>query len=223
VTRLASVAALARARRGGFRRYLGVGLMLGIIGGLALFALAGARRVQSEYPRILAAGRPSNLLVTSNGAYSPTNDAAIEALPGVEQSRTFAGLETYVLVNGRPKLDRVFEGTASVDGLYFDQDRFLVVHGRLPDPHRVDEVAVNEIAASSSHFHVGERVEIATYSFDQYTSPTFAEAPPQPAARQAVTIVGTGLFPNEVVQDDADQAPRMLFTPALDTKQRELL
>ena len=48
-------------RRGG---YLGLVLLVGLLGGLAMGALAGARRTQSSYPRFLKSTNPSALNVS---------------------------------------------------------------------------------------------------------------------------------------------------------------
>src|SRR5205807_4866081 len=46
--------------------------------------------------------------------------------------------------------------------LYRTLSRPLLVHGRLPDPGRDDEVVVNRRAASQFHLHVGERVTLVS-------------------------------------------------------------
>ena len=40
------------------------------------------------------------------------------------------------------------EMVGSLDGLYFTRDRFDVTNGRMPDPSREDEVAVNEAVSA---------------------------------------------------------------------------
>jgi hypothetical protein len=49
-----------RRRWGG---YLSIVLLLGLVGGLAMGSIAGARRTQSSYPTFLAGTDPSDLLV----------------------------------------------------------------------------------------------------------------------------------------------------------------
>lgn len=44
-------------------RYLAIVLLLGLVGGLALGALAGARRTQSSFPKFLRSTNPSDLFV----------------------------------------------------------------------------------------------------------------------------------------------------------------
>ena len=105
---LMSSVTLVRGRlRGHLRAYLGLAVLLGIVGGLSLFAMAGARRVQSEYPKVLAAGRASNLSVASSGGFDPKAAATVAHLPDVESSRAYAGMQSYVMDHGRPELDPV--------------------------------------------------------------------------------------------------------------------
>ena len=63
-----------------------------------------------------------------------------------------------------------FEAIGSLDGRYFDQDRFTPIHGRLPDPTRADEVAVNEESARRYGYHVGQKIDFATVSANDVES-----------------------------------------------------
>ena len=48
--------------------YLGIVLLVGLVGGLAMGSVAGARRTQSSYPTFLARTNPSDLLVEPTGS-----------------------------------------------------------------------------------------------------------------------------------------------------------
>src|SRR5215469_14331006 len=76
-----------RARWAG---YLTLTLLLGLIGGLALGSVAGARRTQAAYSAYLAATNPSDITVLTGvwgkpreSGYDPAVIARIAALPGV--------------------------------------------------------------------------------------------------------------------------------------------
>jgi hypothetical protein len=45
--------------------YLSIVLLVGLVGGLAMASLAGARRTQSSYPTFLASTNPSDLTVSA--------------------------------------------------------------------------------------------------------------------------------------------------------------
>src|SRR6187397_710078 len=53
--------------RRNWRQLAGIAVLLGLIGGLALFSLAGARRTQSAYPRVLRSANPSTMVVDVGG------------------------------------------------------------------------------------------------------------------------------------------------------------
>ena len=131
--------------RSRWRGYLGIVVLLGITGGLSLFALAGARRTQSAYPRFLRDANVSTMAVDT-GQYDPETVATIASLPEVERSSVYVAPLVARIAHGKPVFNETIEALASLDGRFFDQDRFTPTQGRLPNPKRIDEVAVNEVA-----------------------------------------------------------------------------
>jgi hypothetical protein len=197
-----------------WRSYAGTALLLALAAGLSLFALAGARRTQSSYPRLLRAGNASTLAVINPGYFDPGLNASIAALPQVVQSRTYVSFEVKVLVDGVPDFSQALEATGTIDGRFFDQDRFAPTQGRRPDSAKPDEVAVNELAARRYGYHMGQRLELGTYGVDQPLDAAFVANPTRPKLTTSATIVGIGVFPDEVLQDEGDRTTRMLLTPA---------
>ncbi|HTZ29411.1 MAG TPA: FtsX-like permease family protein, partial [Streptosporangiaceae bacterium] len=105
---------------------------------------------------------------------------------------------------------------ASVDGLYFDQDRVGVLAGRMASPASRDEIMMNARAASLLGLRVGEQVPIGFYTDAQAGSPGYGTARVRPVARIEARITGLVEFNDELVQDDADRPQGdLLFTPAL--------
>ena len=192
-----------------WRGYVGVAVLLGVMGGLSLFALAGARRTQSAYPRFMRSVDASTMAVDT-GQYSAATTARVAAFPHVVQSQVYVAPVVAVLEHDQPDFSQDFEALASLDGRFFEQDRFTPTAGRLPDPRRVNEIAVNEIAADAYGYRVGQVLDLGTYDL---TKSTF-EDPGTPALRMRARITAVGLFPNEVLQDDTDRSPLVLFTPA---------
>jgi hypothetical protein len=94
----------------------------------------------------------------------------------------------------------------SLDGGYFDQDRFTPISGRLPDPTRADEVAVNEESARRYGYHVGQRIDLGAVSASDAETVS-GDQPVRPRLLTHATIVGVGTFIEEVVQDDTDRSP----------------
>lgn len=130
-----------------------------------------------------------------------------------------AFLAGVLMPDGRPDPSFTAEIVGSLDGLYFTRDRFAVTEGRLPDPSRPDEVAVNEHLVRDQGVVLGQRLEIGVADPADEEA-IYGDMPPPPVDRLDVTVVAIGLFPDEVVQDDTDRFPRILFTPAFTERER---
>jgi hypothetical protein len=198
---------------------LGITLLLGLIGGLSLFATAGARRTQSAYPRFLRSTNPSTMVVDVGGLDDGGAAlAAIAKLPQVTQARAYAGFYVAPWTANGPDLSQNFEAIGSLDGRFFDQDQFTPLSGRAPDPDRADEVAVNEESARLYGYHVGQKIDFGTVSREDVEggdgSGDSDAGPTQPRLLTHATIVGVGVFIEEVLQDDTDRSALVLFTPA---------
>ena len=95
--------------------YLAIVVLVGLVGGLAMGAIAGARRTQSSYPTFLASTNPSDLTVA---AFSPNSNRSfgstglttrIAHLPGVQRVRVLAGPEIVALGSERRSSGRRHE------------------------------------------------------------------------------------------------------------------
>src|SRR2546421_927974 len=126
-------------------------LITALFGGVVLVALAGARRTDSAVSRFLAYSGPLDGQVSAD----PSTFHAIGALPEVAYWSTGAlYLAGPTSASGQPLgggpgevlVWATAEGTAQ---------RVKVVGGRLPDPARADEAAVNERAERALGLHVG--------------------------------------------------------------------
>ena len=214
-----------RARWSG---YLALTLLLGLIGGLAIGSVAAARRSQDAYPAYLAATNPSDITVLTavsrrpqETGYDPAVIAKIAALPGVRHVASYANLNVAVLgMGGAPVAAPQVAGPlpGSVDGEYFTTDRVTVVQGRLPDPSRPDEIAI-DAKGTPAQVHVGTVAELGFYTNAQLME-LYAGKPVKPAFQQKVTVVGTVIYSAEQTQDDIDtqRDGGTLFTPALTRK-----
>ena len=220
--------AVARYRlRGVLRRgragYLAIVLITGLLGGVAMGAVAAARRTQSAFPRILAASNPSDLGV-SPGPYSA---GMLRQIAGM---RHVASTEAYVAIYGLRAMPSGFADPAayfnqqielvgSLDGLYFSQDKLIVTSGRRADPRRADQIMVSEHTANRFVLHAGQVLTINLYNRQQVNDPRYNPLTMPPAHRARLTIAGIGVFTDEVVQDDVDRIDRLLATPAFTRQQ----
>jgi len=207
--------------RAGWRSLLAIALLFGLAAGLSSAALASTRRTADAYDRLLAATKSSDLSV-DYGAFDPQLNAGIAALPGIADTSTSVAFNAAALdARGRARTDipNDFETVGSLDGRFFDNDRVSVLAGRLPDPNRVDEVAINESMVRQG-LRVGERLTLGIVTDEEIESAEDVDAL-VPTTRESVTIVGEILFSDEVIQDDNDVITRLLATPAFAQKYAE--
>ena len=141
-------------------------------------------------------------------------------MPDVRHVASYAGMDTEPLnSDGQPTKAAVnanMDTVGSVGGLFFTQDRVNVVQGRMADPNRPDEIMMTVGAARTLGLHVGQTVPWGTYANSQLSS-AGSVVPLKPAIRQNLTLVGTVVLNNAVVQDDIDANGPMtvILTPAL--------
>ena len=210
---MAAVGLLVRSLlRRRWRSYLAIAVLVGVGASAALAAAAGSRRTLSAYERYLRDAEVSDLSVDT-GQYDPEIIAETAALPQV------VGSATYVQINAGPlnadgEFDRAIfvNQIGSVDGRYITQDRAAVTEGRLPDPARADEVLVNRYYARAYGAEVGDVLHWALAPRDdpETEEPGFVKGP---IGKADLRVVGIGLLPAEVAQDDIDQFPAVLLTP----------
>jgi ABC-type lipoprotein release transport system permease subunit len=183
-----------------------LGVLVGIGRGLALSALAGARRTETAYERFRAATGRSDAIVfgTQLGVFN-ADYSRVRALPEVADAGEFAlapiGLKEFPGVGSLPPND---------DHLYRTINRPLLIAGRLPDPARPDEILVNRRAASLFHLRVGARVTLISA---RDINAFFGTAPLAGGPAQRATIVGVGDSNMDFVfgVDDATFIPSAAF------------
>lgn len=200
--------------------YLTVVLLIGLIGGIGMAALAGARRTQSSYPQFLASTNPSDvtMFVYSGGSQFPGKTSSltksISHLAGVERVVTSIGPQMVPLAaNGAPRLStlsNVFT-SGSLDGMNMTQDRLAVVEGRLANPRRADDIVMTASAARILGVRVGQIVPLGFYSDAQTNSPDFGSPRVVPRLKVKARLVGLVVPNTQVVQDDIDRTYGAIF------------
>jgi ABC-type lipoprotein release transport system permease subunit len=151
-------------RQRSWRAVVVVALIGGLLGTVALGALAGARRTASSYGRYLASVKASDVFVDVPGPYLAAVPR-VAAMPGVSESAAWLGLAGYPVIHGRP--DDSFLGgnlVGSYNGDFFRQDRMTVVSGRLPQLDSVSEIALTSAMAQRFGVGVGGKV---TWQFNR--------------------------------------------------------
>lgn len=196
-------------------------VLIGLVGGLAMGAVAAARRTQSSFPAFLASTNPSDMSVFTG----PVPVKVLARLPHVKRVESADVLNAAQLgPNGAPvshggSAGQVFS-VGSVDGLFFNQDRVTVVDGRMANPRLAGQAVVTEEAAHLLGLHVGETVPVGFYTSAQMSSPGSGTAAVQPRARIDIKIVGLVVLNSAVVQDDAERSisALVILTPALTSR-----
>jgi hypothetical protein len=213
--------------RATFRRrwpgYLAVVALIGLVGGVAMASIAGARLTQSSYPTFLASTNPSDMNVSiydaaTGGGPGPTMTTTLSRLPGVKRVRAVVAPTIAPLAkDGAPDLGALNDlGIGgSVDGEYFAQDRLTVVQGRMANPERPQEMVMDATAARLLDVHVGQVVTLGLYTDAQTNLPDFGTPRVHPVLRVPVKLVGIAVANNGVVEDDIDRAyGTAVVTPA---------
>jgi hypothetical protein len=199
-----------RRRLGG---YLTLILLVGLVGGVAMGSLIAARRTYASYPKFLASTNPSDLFVLpQTQTPEPGLVHAMARLPHVRSAEEGEQITAATLTPaGRIKtiLETQVELIASPDGLFSDQDRLKIIHGRAANPARADEVVATSEAAAILHLHVGSRIPVGIGRDNDQNLSEYQGI--------KLTVVGIGVLAIQVVHDDidTDRDGFLVGTPAL--------
>jgi len=195
------------AGRQTWRRAAAVVLVCGLLGAVALGALAGARRTDSAYGRYLASVRSSDVFVNVPGP-SLAALRQVEHLPGVRSAGAWLGLAGDPVVHGRVDDSFLADGLlGSLDGEFFRQDRMTVLAGRLPRTSARGEIALTPGLARLLGTGVGGRV---TYRLSRVNLKPGA----QPVAGYATFLVTGVVDLPPVLVDQFDTTSAAVLPPA---------
>ena len=153
--------------------YLGLVLLIGLAGGVALGSAAAARQTESSFPVFLASTNPSDLSVEyASASYAglPAFARAVTHLPQVRRAEIAVEPMLSCWGETAPRPRRASASASqvatigSVNGLYFSQDRVTVIRGRMADPRRSDQVVMSVEAARLLGLQVGAVVPMGFYT-----------------------------------------------------------
>jgi hypothetical protein len=203
--------------------------LIGLIGGLALASIAGARRTESSFPTYLASTNPSTMTLFSTyldpalgatSGFDPKTIAKISRLPLVTRAAdgvifdgninisAVKGVHAHVLAGESPP---TFIG--STDGEFSQVDRVSLVAGRLANPDRRGEAVMNVQAASEMGVHIGSVIQIPFYTDAQIQQSDVGK----PFLVENITMVGEVTLADSLVESDIDSlgSATVIFSPAL--------
>ncbi|MFI5047803.1 MAG: FtsX-like permease family protein, partial [Acidimicrobiia bacterium] len=215
------------------RRWFGtlaVVLLIGIAGGAVLAALAGARRTESAYPRLLDATAAADLTVGTQG-FGAVSAAEIAKLPQVAKvGRLVAfGIAARPEHGGLPSdLGPAFAAAGPNGVELYQLDKLQMVEGRLPRPDRVHEVAVNEIFARRQRLQVGDTYHADFFNYQELQAAgghvdTKGHTPTQEEIDAVfvpvdLTVVGIGRPRGDLLVNENQDQSGIFLTPAFARK-----
>jgi hypothetical protein len=210
--------------------YLVIVLLIGLVGGVAMGSIAGARRTQSTFPAYLGATDASDLQFQTSVATSNFQSAGLtKTLAHLPHVAHVASSPDLLVIptgpNGKP-LPSAFndddvQEVGSEGGMYFTQVRMIVAEGRMADPASTDQMVATAEAAKLSGWHLGETVRFGAYTLAQANQADFDPLTAAPATQFSAKLVGLVVFSSQIVDDDDDRFPTdVVATPALTRRLR---
>ncbi len=137
-----------------------LGVLAGLVVGLAAAAVAGARRTEQAIPRYEAAGPEIEAGVLANSPeFDAAQRAAVTRLPEVVRSASFAVLGMSVVGGDDGALVPVDAKSARIMA-------DVLVEGRQPRPERADEALVDENLSGLRHLGIGSTLRVEGDSDD---------------------------------------------------------
>ncbi|MCU1361005.1 MAG: hypothetical protein JWN99_2294 [Ilumatobacteraceae bacterium] len=193
-----------------WRSVVATGVLAGIVAGVGIACLAGARRTDSLFDRYFDATRASQLELDP-GTPTAEADRALRAMPEVESASYWAAIGAFIL-DDQGKLDPNYAGALNftTDGRYLDQDLVTVTSGRRLDPTQPDEIMMSEPFADLLHAKVGTEIDLGLAPTDDNGYPT----QDTPTSTVHARVVGIMVFPNDVTSSELDRIPKLFVSPA---------
>lgn len=197
--------------------WLAVVVLIGLVGGLVLGALSGARRTHTAYDRLVQRGEAWDVLIVPNeGAESAIEPDAVGALAEVAAYGTLDGGAAALVRDGEPTLGSGPLVLAARDNrVLVEFSRPRVVEGTLYDPADPTQILVDDLVSDHYGIRAGDQVEVATGVLEDLLEWEMAGAEgPPPVTPRAVTVAGVVTAHDGIVEDEAFAYGHVYLTPA---------
>jgi hypothetical protein len=200
--------------------YLGLVLLLAVLGGVAMGSVSGARRTESSYNTFLTSTNPSDMTVT---LFGPNLTSRLSHLALVRRISTASESINAFPAGplGAPlQPGALYSGTVASVGLmhgeFESMDKVTLLNGHLANPTRKDQFVMTSDAESLMGWHVGQVVPMYFYTNKQTESSAFGTAKVKPYVSLKMHLVGTVEQNDEQVSDLSERYPALIFyTPTL--------
>ena len=199
-------------------------LLVGLAGAVVIAAVAGASRTDTAMERFVAYSRTEDLIAVVNGAQGDPSDPAVVAQALATRARVLAlpqiaevGRAPYLFLSpdkAGKEVGAINPFGAADDHAFRTMDRPLLLHGRFARPDRPDEVVVDDFTAAERHLHVGSRVTMWAFSFEQTIDTAragFGKIPAPEGPSYTFSVVGVVRLPNTVHAPPAAVARDAIF------------
>jgi hypothetical protein len=220
----------ARAQlRGRVLASLVLALLVGLAGGIALAALAGAHRSDTALARFLAASDTVDARVvwdTSGGGLTDQPDlaaqlAGVAALPQVRTAQRVAFVIVSVSDPTGPSGPARQLALVGLDRPGHEElGRPVLVAGRWPRPDRAEEAVVDEEFATRHKLGVGGLFRVGIYTRAQFGQAAGGVFVPPKGPAAELRVAGIVRFPKDLVplaegssQSDTDRSGDLYLTP----------
>jgi ABC-type lipoprotein release transport system permease subunit len=199
-----------------WRVWLALATLLGVIGGIALTAAAGARRTDTAYPRLLHWSHAADLAVSPAWPGFHGYFRAIARLPEVSSADATAFLQMSLPDPGASPFSGMVAEASPFGGEGTSVNRVRVLAGRLFNPADPRAVMISRALADRAHVGPGGTLHLIGYPQQVTDRPQQGSAPDYAhAARLAFRVSAVVVFDDEIVPANSELAePRVLLSPA---------
>ena len=215
-----------------WRGMLGLALLLGLVGGVVLTAVAGARRTDSAYPRLLAWANAAEVTVIATNSDSSTAQGqptgkyfvaggraayevrsrfftALAALPEVASVARATEYNMALPVPGGQPDPGVQVFSSPDDSLGVTGDRVKITAGRMFGPAASGQAVIDPALASREHLRPGSVLHLIGIPKDADGTADLKLAVPL-----SFRVAAVGVFDDQVVAATATSTqPRVLLSP----------
>jgi len=194
-----------------------VALIGGLLGSVALGALAAARRTDSAYARYLKSVNASDVAVDIPGAVMPVVQH-VERAPISLSSVVWLGMNAFPVINGKPDPNFQTDGlSGSLDGEFYRQDKVTALAGKLPPQNSTDELMITQSMADAFQrqgvtFTVGDRMTWQFYNQPLGPGGLPSQTAPVPGPRVTFRIAAI-VATSPALTDEVDDVPAALMPP----------
>jgi ABC-type lipoprotein release transport system permease subunit len=203
----------ARAElRSHFPAVLALALIWGIVGGVVIAAVAGARRTETAYPRFLEAKNGLNVVADAQARDPATARGLLHRmvkLPQVRESSRVFLVPAALHVPGRARPGDVFP-IVTADGRFGTTiNGVKILEGRMYDPGAPDEIVASSGVAEDLGMRVGQSIRMTCCGIFGPPYPSFKPPPPL-----TMHMVGIAAVPGMFQPLAGGYLPGVLLTPA---------